>query len=830
MTSSLSLSGTWKLWWYDGMRGRTDYRAFDAVERRRAIDARVPGEVHLDAWRAGWIADPYVGTNVLKARWVEEMIWIYRRWFSAPAAALNGRAWLSFEGLDLDAVIRLNGKEVGRHRNAFYPCRVEITGALRSGRNELTVQVESGIFSGGRKPIDGLATRPDDPLHRRPWQRKSQSQFAWDWSPRLVNVGIHGPVALEWTSDPARVDRIVPLAGVSADLKRGTVRCRLFVEGLGKKEIAGRLAVEILEAGVRAEAPVRIVPGLHAVEAAVEVANPKLWWPVGHGGQPRYTVRASLEVEGKRVGEKSARIGFRRVEVSQKPHPATGRHFVIEVNNKPVFAKGGNLVPADMINFRIDARRSAVLVDRALEANFNMLRVWGGGIYESDEFYDICDEKGILVWQEFIYACAKYPMNDEAFYEDAKREAVHQIRRLARHPSLIVWCGNNEMEAANWDWGYDRGVVYPDHAFFHLTLPRLLKEEDPTRFYQPSSPFSPGGENPSRDDVGDQHPWSIGFGDNDFRKYRDMICRFPNEGGMMGPTALPTVKACLEKGMEYVSSLAWETHENSITYWGDRKPQNVMLEEWLGKRIEKMSLADYVFYGGIVQGEGLNEYIKNFRRRMFDTSSAVFWMYNDTWPAVRSWTIVDYYLRRTPSFHPVRRAFLPRTVVVTREDDRVRVFGVNEGDGWSGSLRYGILALAGGYPVDATKEVSLPANSSTLVAELDAKAWDRLGVKTHMAFAMLLEGDREIARDRMIIPLYREMKWPKARVAVRRKGSRVIFTSARYAWRVCLDLNGDDRLPDNFFDVWPGIPTVLDWPKRLPAPKVLRLGNLQGYA
>ncbi|NLF38190.1 hypothetical protein GX586_02005 [bacterium] len=367
----------------------------------------------------------------------------------------------------------------------------------------------------------------------------------------------------------------------------------------------------------------------------------------------------------------------------------------------------------------------------------------------------------------------------------------------------------------------------PDYALFHRTIPLLLNEEDGTRFYQPSSPFSPDHLHPNDDFRGDQHPWTIGFADCDFRKYRDMPCRFSDEGGILGPTSLKTVNACLPDSMRRIGSFAWEYHDNSVSYWGGARPHpDAMLDLWLGKRIEDMTIDDYVYWGGVVQGAGLAEYVRNFRRRMFDSAAAVFWMYNDCWPAVRSWTIVDYYLRRTPAFWPVKRAFAPVTVAVTREGDTVRVFGINDtSSACAGELRYGIMALKGRYPLDKTVRTSLKPNASTLLAELSAVQWDKLGDRSHVAFALLSDGGREIARDCLILPLFKEMQWPKARVKVTVRDGKAVFTSDAFAWRVCLDLDGEKALPDNFFDVYPGMPTVLAWPKKLGTPRVLRVGN-----
>ena len=826
MNKRIDLNGIWKLRWTDGQRGDRLPRAIGPhADTLPALPAQVPGEVHLDLIRAGLLQEPTVGLNCLAARWVEEAIWYYRRTFTAPALAPGERAQLVFEGLDLAATIYLNGREVGRHANAFYPCRVDVTESLQEGENTLVVSLEAGLLATCDRPGNGYGMSPDSVLTKRNWLRKTQSSFGWDWSTRLLNVGIHGNVYLDICSS-VRFDRLVVLAEVSPDFRQGNVTGRIFVEGLSDEVQKGVLTVEVEGTGQGVTTEVEIRPGLNPVQATVTVPEPKLWWPVNHGEQPLYTVRATLAVNGEVVGTDTRKIGFRRVRINQDPHPGGGRYFVIEVNGKPIFAKGGNLVPADMIFARLDRARYAALVDRALEANFNLLRVWGGGLYESDDLYEICDEKGIMIWQEFIFACAKYPLWDEQFLADVKCEATYQVRRLAHHPSLIVWCGNNEMEWGAYDWQYEKGVALPDYALFHLVLPVILKREDGTRYYQPSSPFSPDNEPPNRDDMGDQHPWTVGFANTDFRDYRRMACRFPNEGGILGPTALPTVRACLPAGQERPHSFAWEHHDNSVYSWGETSFPNDMLVQWLGKSIEGMSLEDYVYWGGLVQGEGLTEYIRNFRRRMFNTASAIFWMYNDCWPAVRSWTIVDYYLRRTPSFHPVRRAFQPLVVAIALEGGKVQVFGVNESSTWEGELRCGLFALAGGYPVDIRRRVTLPANASTLIAEFEAAEWTRLGERTHGAFAILSQNGREVARDRLFLPYFKEMIWPRAHVRVRREGDKAIFESDTFAWRVCLDLDGERALPDNFFDILPGIPTVLKWPAELGEPKVLRIGNL----
>jgi beta-mannosidase len=835
MLQTLSLNGTWKVRFCDGHRGRAEFAARDWTDATRYMDAQVPGEIHLDLLRAGLIPDPYAGTNVLAARWVEEQVWAYRKEFDAPADLVNPppaisnpqpRIWLVFDQLDYAAVIYLNGAEIGRHHNVFYPCRIDVAGKLRPGRNILAVCVESGIVSEtSERPSAPYLAPHDRLLPKRPWLRKPQCQFSWDWSPRFVNVGITRSVRLEWTHAPARLDQLVPLVELSDDLTRATVRIRQFVEGLTDAPIDATLTAQLVEAGKSATAAVTIKPALNAVEATLDVENPSLWWPVGHGPQNLHTLRVALSVNGKVVGSASARIGFRRVRVSQGPHPEKGRYFILEVNNRPVFCRGGNFVPPDMIYARIDRARYDQVTDLALEANFNFLRIWGGGMYEADEFYELCDQKGILVWQEFIFACAKYPADDPEFLADVKREATWNIRRLAPHPSLVVWCGNNEMEWGMWDWGWDKSAL-PDHALFHYVLPRLMSQEDPTRFYWPSSPFSPDYLPPNADWIGDQHPWAIGFSNTDFRGYRKMTCRFPNEGGTLGPTSLPTMRRCLEGSDQRPLNLAWQVHDNSIDSNAEPSWPNEMLKQHLGLDIASMSVEDYVYWGGLLQGEALREYIDNFRRRMFDSASAIFWMYNDTWPAARSWTIVDYLLRRTPSFHPVRRAMATVSVVVAEEAQKAVVVGINElARPVRADLRYGLFDLAGGFPVDEARSVELAPNRATPLASFDKALWKD---PTHtLAFAMLSREDRLVARNRLILPLLKDMRWPRPDVKVELRDGQAIFRSAAFALGVCLDLDGGPEPADNFFDVWPGVPYAVPWSPKTE-PKVLRVGNLPG--
>jgi beta-mannosidase len=892
MNGRLDLCGNWNLKWADGERGGLPHHRFREMRPDTWMTAEVPGEVHLDLVRQGWIDEPANGLGVLHCRWVEELYWSYRRDFELPSDVdpRRERIWLHFEGLDYDARIFLNGTLAGTHANSFSPCRLEVTGLVRAGKNVLTVSIEGGLYHVAEKSTKGYYGASDgehdvdELLHKRIWLRKPQSSFGWDWAPRLVNVGITGRVWLEW-SETIRADQLVVLAEPGAAGGTGKVRLRWFVEGVstecrakdrpvgfpfgvplhlrdeqesqaeatrrkkeGRKGLQGFLKVRIRETGEEFQSDVEILEGMHPLEMTFELSDIRLWWPAGQGNQPLYTLEATLWVGHRETAVRTRRFGFRSIRIDQSSHPDGGRFFVVEVNGRRVFAKGADFVPADILFARVDRARYEVLTDRALELNFNLLRVWGGGLYESDDFYDLCDEKGILVWQEFIFACAAYPIGDRVFLDNVKEEAVHQIRRLSAHPSLVAWCGNNEQE---WHtWNQSSGISYPDHALYHMILPRLLQEEDPTRYYQASSPLSPDLGSPNEDSSGDQHPWQVGFANTDFREYRKMSCRFPNEGGVLGPSSLPALHAALPEGQRTPYSFAWQLHDNGVEQWYPYSVCDDLLQTWTGRDTRELTLEEYSFLGGFVQGEGLREYIENFRRRMYDSAAAVFWMFNDCWPTTRSWTPVDCFGNRNPCFHAVRRAFAPVHVVLACPDGidvpdaSVVVYGVNDTPlPVTGTLRCGAMRFDSQTRSEEVLDVVLAAGASTRLASFPVAAWRALdqtrsaasgassdaatvAFARSAAFALLADASgRDLARGRLIQPRFRELDLRDEPVSVRREGGEIVFECPVFTLGVCLDLEGREAIADNFFDLWPGVPHRIDWPERRALPSILFTAN-----
>lgn len=827
-----SLNGVWGLTWVEGSAlVGSPYYTGEKCEARELLPAAVPAPIHRVLMDLGMLEDPNLGLNSLRARWVEEQFWTYRHTFVPEEAALGAPTWLCFDWLELMARVWLNGEELGKHANAHRPARFEVTGKLRSGENLLVVQLTTGMHEACDWPVREYMPDEISLLTRRPWLRKAQYQCGWDWNPRLMNVGILGDVTLEWCTPP-RLDQVTVFAVPAEDLTSAVFYARAGVDNPSAAEVEGTLRARIAEMGQEIALPVVLPPGESRHEIRLEVAEPRLWWPVGHGEPYRYTVEVALEAAGETQAVRR-RTGVRRVEMDQSPHPETGRYCLLKINNRPIFCKGGNWVPPDLFPSTVTPERTRKLVELAVAENFNLLRVWGGAVFAHD-LAEVCDEVGVLIWHDFLFACAKYPGDDPEFAAEVRREVTWAVREMAHHPSLVVWCGNNEIEWGDWAWGYDdQRRTHPHYAMFHHDIPQIVRREDPSTLHWLSSPSSPDYEHPNEPTVGDQHPWTVSMeaGGANWWRYRSQVDRFPNEGGVLGSSTAATLRQFLPESEQRLFSPSWAHHDNPFSEQ-DREPGTLgrgykTLELWAGRDAREMSLDDYAFLSGLLHAEGLVEYITNYRRRMFSSASAIFWMYNDSWPVTNGWTTVDYYLRKKLAYHPVRRAFQPITVVVTEEAGLVRVFGVNDSpEDWSGELRYGLFALAGGRPKDETRLVTLPANASTVLAEFPRGEWEAAGTTRSGAFAVLLAEGKLLAQHRLFVERFKDLELVAPAISITLEGGVATFVAEAFAWGVCLDLEGESAVADNCFDLLPGIPYPVSWEGEAE-PVVLRTGNVE---
>ena len=467
----------------------------------RWVPAQVPGDVHLDYERAGLIADPFYGTNHDHCRWMEEWDWWYRTDLVPPAPGPGQRLHLCFEGLDVFATVYLNGREVGRHRNMFTPLRLDVTDGVQPGTNRLEVCLGSPVTPPGRQPspeVRGYGS----PLRLQ--VRKAQSCYGWNITPRLVTIGIWKPVS--WLLvEPAEIaDVYVSTVALAAD---GTAELEARIELQHNHGAPGPVELELTVAGQTRRLT---LPGDPAGDRHVErftVPQAKLWWPHDHGAQPLYAWTAVLRRAGSTLDQRSGRFGIRTVDLIQEPAADGTTSFIVAVNGRKIFLKGMNWTPVDAIYARIDDARYHELLQATRGANINALRVWGGGIYEHDSFYARCDELGLLVTHDFMFACGCYPQDPE-FLDEARREAEFQVRRLRHFASVVVWFGDNENDVLA-----DTSFNYPAYRHNRLSkevLRDVVRAHAPLTPYVPTSPFSPGVYDQNSPREGDCHLWAHG--------------------------------------------------------------------------------------------------------------------------------------------------------------------------------------------------------------------------------------------------------------------------------------------------------------------------------
>lgn len=720
-----SLNGEWKLFYFEPGRGLEQRAHRPDFDEEKAIPVAVPGDVHTALIQAGILPDPYYDQNPEACGWVEDLEWWYRKQFSIPDAPAGKRFELVFEGLDTLADIYLNGEKVGSTQNMFTPYRFDITEQLRCGEeNTLAICFRPVVLEVEKKDVSRYWAAFYKP---RVWVRKAQMGWGWDWGPRFVTVGIWRPVRIEAHA----VARIAHLFVHTLRLSEQGAEIRLSAEveriDTSDRPLRVSFVVRDQEQDWRVVAPV--LDG--KAETTLWMDSPQLWWTHDLGTPHLYTLEAELMDGSQSLHLANTRFGVRTIEVDQSPgaEPDT-TNFTFVLNGVKLFAKGADWIPADNLIGSIPPERYRRLVQMARDANMNMLRVWGGGIYESPEFYNACDEMGILVWQDFMFSCAAYPDDDEEFVKEVQREAETVVKQLRNHPCIALWCGNNENQ-----W-IDSMIHWkePDFPFFGRRiydeiLPRVCAQHDPSRPYWPGSPW--GGDDANSDKAGDKHNWQVWAGmiyprtsreeprsnptpeGVSYRHYAHDKGRFISEFGMHGAPALRTLQRNIPPDQFVYDSEAflYRIKDPDTT----RKEQMFEAHVWQPKDIR-----EFVLLSQFVQAEGLKFGIEHYRRRKFECSGALFWQLNDCWPGI-SWSVIDYYLNPKGAYHYIARAFAPLLYTFQQEPDgSVALWGINDYLYPACSvLRVRRISLPDGYCIEEHEHIAhVPANASQLLLRL----------------------------------------------------------------------------------------------------------------
>ncbi|NEE00682.1 glycoside hydrolase family 2 protein [Phytoactinopolyspora halotolerans] len=691
----------------------------------RDVPATVPGSVHTDLLAAGLIPDPYLDDHERLVAWIGRCDWEYRTTFSWSPDG-HDRHDLVFDGLDTVATVTLNGHELARTANQHRTYRLSADDALLDGANELVVRFASPIRYADRQSLE-LGYRPHVNHHPYNAIRKTACNFGWDWGPDLATAGIWRPVTLHsWST--ARLAAVRPLATVQGNT--GHVAVHIDIEWRGDEPSASTRPVpsdpapahDLVVTVGEHTSRIAVGPGETSAVVEVDVPDARRWWPRGYGDQPLYQVEVRLESDdGTAVDAWQSRVGFRTVRLDMTPDE-DGTSFVIVVNDQPVFVRGANWIPDDVFVHRVDRDRYARRIAQAEQANINLLRVWGGGIFESDDFYELCDERGIMTWQDFLFACAAYA-EEEPLRGEIEAEARDNIVRLLPHPSLVLWCGNNENIWLCHDWNWELQVQGKSWGLGYYTelLPQVLAELDPHRPYTPASPWSGTLDiYPNDADHGSSHLWDM-WNQRDYVEYRTYRPRFVAEFGWQGPPTWATLRRAISDDPLTPESPGMIIHQKAFD-------GNDKLTKGLARHLPLPDdMEDWHWAMSLNQAAAVRLGIEHLRSWSPRCAGSIVWQLNDCWP-VTSWAAVDGDGRPKPLLYAIAHAYADRLLTIQPRPDGLAVVAVNDSaDRWAGDVVVRRLSYDG-TELAATKvpvEVGARASAATPIpAEVATPADD----------------------------------------------------------------------------------------------------------
>jgi beta-mannosidase len=635
--------------------------------------------VHTDLLAAGLIPDPYLDDNELRLAWIGRTGWRYETTFDADDPAAD-RVDLVAGGLDTVATVTLNDVVVGRTANMHRSYRFDVRDLLRPGGNRLAVEFRS-VYEYCDEVRERVGERPGAYPEPIQYVRKMACNFGWDWGPTLVTAGIWQPIGLSaWSV--ARLAEVRP--HVLVDGGTGRVDVRVSVERAADVP----LTVSASVAGIAAS--VEVPAGDTTAVVSVVIAKPRLWWPRGYGRADRYELAVTLHgPDGAELDRWERRIGFRTVTLDTSADDA-GTRFALHVNGTPVFVRGVNWIPDDAFLNRVDRARYAERLEQACSAGVNYLRIWGGGRYESEDFYDLCDELGLMVGQDFLFACAAYP-EEEPLASEVAAEAHEQVARLMPHPSLVMWVGNNENLWGWHDWGWQEslGERTWGRGYYLDVLPRIVASLDPTRPYWPGSPYSGDPDRHPNDPAhGTTHIWDV-WNTNDYRHYRSYRPRFVAEFGFQAPPAYATLRRAVNDEPLAADSPGVLHHQKAED--GNGK----LARGLVGHFPVPGNFDDWHWATQLNQARAIQCGIEHFRSLRPLCTGTILWQLNDMWP-VTSWSVVDGDGRRKPLWYALRRAYADRLLTLQPRDGSLAVVAVNDsGTQWTVALEVRRLTFGG---------------------------------------------------------------------------------------------------------------------------------------
>jgi len=772
------------------------------------LDARVPGVVHLDLLRHGLIPDPYYGTNEDSVQWIEREDWMYETTFNITNISESTHYELVFEGLDTYASVFLNGEKILSADNMYLRWVIDVKPRLRPGINTLMVYFRSPLVFNEPKlsgPLPYHVTAEND-AHKDKvsvYTRKAPFQFGWDWGPRMVSCGIWRPVyMLSWQD--ARIEDVQIFQEQLSD-ERADLRAAFQLAGAAPEG-----SLWVLRDATSGSEYARVAAGAGTAELKFGIDNPRRWWTHNLGEPYLYRFEALLMQGDAILDRREIRFGLRTIEVIQE-EDSIGRAFYFKLNGVPVFMKGANYIPGDALLPRRTPDDFLRLLQSAKDVNMNMIRVWGGGIYEEDLFYDLCDEMGLLVWQDLMFACSMYPGDDPEFFENVRREVTYNARRLRHHPSIAIWCGNNEIDMAWHHWGWQvRYLIAPGkaakmweayQALFHRLFPAIIQGEDPGRTYVSSSPQSNWGK-AENFNFGTMHYWGVWHGPDDFEGYKRNVGRYMNEYGFQSFPEWTTIRAFSEPTDWSLESQVMKRHQKS--YIG-----NGVIAKFTNKHYKTPAdFQDFVYKSQLTQADGMRAAIGSHRARKGHCMGTMYWQLNDCWPGP-SWSGIDYFGRWKALHYTLRELYADLLIVADNDPSRLNISIVSDQlKAIKGNLLIEVFRLDGRRVSSLMFDLDIPANSAGQYLALPLKSLLK-HAKPQQVFARIrfLNDSGELASTMHYFAPAKLMPLDKPELDISvDEDTRTVTVSSKTLVRSLFlySASGDCRFSDNFFDLLPG--------------------------
>ena len=785
------------------------------------LEASVPGDVHTDLLKNGLIEDPFYRLNEHDLQWIDKTDWEYKTEFYLSQKDLNSHSLaLEFQGIDTYSSIYLNDSLIGTTDNMFIGKTVDIKNFAKLGKNKLYIKLFSPINK-GVKLHDSLGYdissfngndlaeigKVEGNKRVSVFTRKAPYHFGWDWGPRLVTSGIWQPINIK-TWNYFNIEDLY-IRQISLNENASLVAEIELESYLEIDEIISEIYVDNKKVSTDL---VYINKGTNKIEIPFTIKDYELWWPNGMGNQNMYDVKVKLRSNNNFVIS-SKRVGLREINLVTSVD-SIGNNFYFEVNKKPVFMKGVNYIPQDIFLNRVSDDKYEELLESAVDANMNMIRVWGGGIYENEIFYNLCDEKGLLVWQDFMFACAMYP-GDEDFLKSVEQEAEYNVKRLRGHPSIALWCGNNEVRSAWKNWGWEKDVMEnqsPEIAsviskayddVFHKILPEVVNNLDTSTAYWPSSPgstFSGGTESYTS---GDAHYWGVWWGKEDFESYNQKVPRFMSEFGFQSFPEFSSVDKYTNESDYSIYSEVMKSHQRSSI-------GNSTIEDYMLRHYNKpKSFKGYLYVSQILQAYGMSIGMESHRRNKGYSMGSLYWQLNDCWP-VASWSSIDYFGKWKALHYSTKKAFQPVLINFFKSDSEIELHIISDLlESKEVDLNLKVLSFSGEVLYELNKNYLLQQNS-TMKAESLSIDWlnKNFDPNSSLLVASLFSEEIEISNNNYYLSEFKDIKLTKPLIEYEIdeliNTFEVSLKSKNLVKNVFVDIASSQNFSDNYFDMIPG--------------------------